>query len=55
LTKKPRRCDISHRILSKHIDIDHNKETFARMAPTTMMCGMMIFIMTTLLLMKLLL
>jgi hypothetical protein len=51
--KQPRRCNISHGILSK--DIDHNKETFVSRAPAMMMCGTMIFIMTTLLLMMLLL
>ena len=50
--KQLRRCDILHKILSK--DIDHNKETFVRRAPATMICGTMIFIMTTLLLMMLL-
>jgi hypothetical protein len=46
LTKQPRRCDISYKILSK--DIDHNKETFVRRAPATMTCGTMIFTMITL-------
>jgi hypothetical protein len=47
-----RKCDISHKILSK--GIDHNKETFVRRAPATMICGTMVSIMTTLLLMMLL-
>ena len=45
--------DISHKILSK--GIDHNKETFIRRAPATMICGPIIFIMTTLLLITFLL
>jgi hypothetical protein len=52
LTNQPRKCDISHKILSK--GTYHNKETFVRRAPATMICGTMIFIMTTLLLMMLL-
>jgi hypothetical protein len=52
LMKQPRRCDILHRILSK--GISHNKEIIARRGPATMICGMMIFTMITLLLMMLL-
>jgi hypothetical protein len=51
--KLPKKCAISHRIMSK--DEGHNRESFVRKAQAMMMYGMTISIMVTLLLMMLLL
>ena len=51
LTKLPKKCDTSHKTLSK--GISHNRETFVKKVLAMMTYGMTTFIMITLLLMML--